>query len=101
MKMSRRSLFAALAGSLALGAARPAKACAHEWLCVGVIGRTEHYHHVCRHCRLQKIEVHNVWVGDKTREGAWSIPQYRRAFGYEPDRARIRRRIAQVLAVAA
>lgn len=96
--LNRRNLFTAIAGALTLTAAKPAKACSHEWLCVGVIGRNDHYHHVCRHCRLEQIEVHNVWVGDKTREGMWSVRDYRRTFAYEPDRKRVRARIALLLA---
>lgn len=93
---SRRALLAFSAAIPALFSL-PAKACEHKWACIGVIGHKDHYHHVCLHCRAEVIEVHNVWTGEKTREGMWSVRDYRRTFGYEPERRLLQARRELVL----
>jgi hypothetical protein len=93
--INRRSLFAR-AATVALAPALIAAApCAHDWVSIGSTGqRSDHQHLVCRSCRLQQIEVHNAFVGDPTREGLWSVPEYARAFDYHPPAERVQRAIA-------
>lgn len=91
MTLSRRAFGAAAASVVAaLGVAAD---CEHDDVCCGALGYSEHRLYACRKCHVERIWVSNVWVGDKTREGWWTVADYRAHFDNAPTKKQIARAV--------